>query len=57
MYAGVDMTLAYTKNRRIYLFDQMEFSPTEMSWDKLLGVNIGIIIPIHRRNEGKFHYY
>ena len=57
MYTGINMTLAYTKNRRPYLFDQMEYSPTEMSLDKLLGVNIGIIIPIHRRNEEKFHYY
>jgi hypothetical protein len=57
MYSGINMTLAYTKNRRPYLFNQMEYSPTEMSLDKLLGVNIGIIIPIHRRNEEKFHYY
>ena len=57
MYTGVNMTLAYTKNRRPYLFDQMEYSPTELSWDKLLGINIGVIIPVHRRNEEKFHYY
>jgi hypothetical protein len=57
MYAGMNMTVAYTKNRRPYLFDQMEYTPTEMSLDKLLGINIGIIIPIHRRNEEKFHYY
>ena len=57
MYTGIEMTLAYTKNRRPYLFDQMEYTPTERRWDKLVGANIGIIIPVNRRNEEKFHYY
>ena len=26
-------------------------------WDKLLGFEIEIIIPIHRKNEEEFHYY
>ena len=57
MYAGVNMTVAYTKNRRTYLFDKAEYTPNTGSWDNLLGINMGIIIPIHRKNEEEFHYY
>ena len=57
MYSGINMTVGYTKNMRPYLFDQMEYSSNEMNLNNLLGINIGIIIPIHRRNEEKFHYY
>ena len=57
MYSGVNITLAYTKNRRPYLFDQMQYTSNETNLDKLIGVNFGIIIPIQRRNEEKFHYY
>jgi len=57
MYAGINMTVAYTKNRRSYLFDKMEYTPNTGSWDNLLGINMGIIIPIHRKNEEEFHYY
>ena len=57
MYTGMNMTLAYTKNRRPYLFDTMEHTPDKGSWDNLLGINMGIIIPIHRKNEEEFHYY
>ena len=57
MYAGMNMTVAYTKNRRPYLFDKMEYTPNKGSWDNLLGINMGVIIPIHRKNEEEFHYY
>lgn len=57
MYTGMNMTLAYTKNRRPYLFDTMEYTPDKGSWDNLLGINMGITIPIHRKNEEEFHYY
>ena len=57
MYAGLNMTLAYTSIQREYLFDKMEYTPNTKSWDKLAGVKVGIIIPIHRKNEEKFHYY
>jgi len=57
MYAGMNMTVAYTKNKRPYLFDKMEHTPTTSSWDNLLGINMGLIIPIHRKNEEEFHYY
>jgi len=57
MYVGLNMTLAYTKIQREYLFDKMEYTPNTKSWDKLAGVKVGIIIPIHRKNEEEFHYY
>jgi hypothetical protein len=57
MYAGVNMTLAYTSIQREYLFDKMEYTPNTKSWDKLAGVKVGVIIPIHRKNEEEFHYY
>tara|TARA_B110000459_G_scaffold85528_1_gene95828 strand:- start:140 stop:871 length:732 start_codon:yes stop_codon:yes gene_type:complete len=57
MYAGMNMTIAYTKNKHPYLFDKEEYTPNTGSWDNLLGVNVGIIIPIHRKNEEEFHYY
>ena len=57
MYGGVNMTIAYTQNRRTYLFDKMEYTPNTGNWDNLLGINMGIIIPIHRKNEEEFHYY
>ena len=57
MYAGINMTIAYTKNKRPYLFNNEEFTSNTGSWDNLLGVNMGIIIPIRRKNEEEFHYY
>jgi len=57
MYAGMNMTIAYTKNKRSYLFDKAEYTPNTGSWDNLLGINMGVIIPIHRKNEEEFHYY
>ena len=47
----------FCANRRPYLFDQIQYTPNDMNLDKLIGVSFGIIIPIQRRNEEKFHYY
>jgi hypothetical protein len=57
MYTGINMTNAFTKNKRLYLFDKEEYTSNVGSWDNLFGVNIGVIIPIHRKNEEEFHYY
>ena len=57
LFGGFNMTLAYTKIQREYLFDDMEYTPNIRSWDKLAGIKIGIIIPIQRKNEEEFHYY
>ena len=57
IYAGINMTLAYTSMRREYQFDNMKYIPKIKNWDKLAGMKIGVIIPIHRKNEEEFHYY
>ena len=57
IYTGMNITLAYTENKRPYLFDTMEYTTNKRSWDKLLGINMGIIIPVHRKNEEEFHYF
>jgi hypothetical protein len=48
---------AFTKNRRSYDFAAMEEYDNNLKKDQLLGVKFGIIIPINRNNEEKFHYY
>ncbi len=57
MYAGMNMTIAYTKNKRPFLFDKSEYTPNTGSWDNLIGINMGVIIPIQRKNKEEFHYY
>jgi len=57
IYAGINITIAYTKNKRPYLFDKEEYTSNTGSWDNLLGINMGVIIPIQRKNEEEFHYY
>ena len=57
MNTAINMVVAYTKNRRSYLFDQEEYVSDKMNWDKLFGICVGIIVPINRKNEEKFHYY
>ena len=57
MYAGMNMTIAYTKNKHPFLFDKEEYTLNTGSWDSLLGFSLGIIIPINRKNEEEFHYY
>ena len=57
MYTGVNMTIAYTKNKHPYQFNKEEYTQNTGSWDNLLGFNMGVIIPIHRKNEEEFHYY
>ncbi len=56
-YTGINMTIANTQIQRPYLFDKMEYTTETRSWDNLLGINMGIIIPVHRKNEEEFHYY
>ena len=53
---GLNIILAYTKNRRPYLFDQQAPVEDKMRWDNLIGLSLGVIIPIKRANDEKFHY-
>ena len=54
---GLNIILAYTKNRRPYLFDQQAPVEDNMRWDNLIGLSLGVIIPIKRANDEKFHYF
>jgi hypothetical protein len=55
--SGFNYTMAYTKNLRAYDFAENEYYSSQRMWDKLLGFKVELIIPIHRKNEEKFHYY
>jgi hypothetical protein len=55
--SGLNYTMAYTKNQRLYDFANNKYYIGNRTWDQLLGIKIEIIIPIHRQNEEKFHYY
>ena len=57
IYTGLNITIAYTKNKRPYLFDKEEYTSNTGNWDNLLGINMGVIIPIKRKNEEEYHYY
>ena len=57
IYTGINMTVAYTKLQRKYLFSDMKYASNQRSKDQLLGLKMGIIIPIKRKNEEEFHYY
>jgi len=54
-YAGLDASIAYTKNRR-FNFDISAVDNTQRQ-DILYGAKIGIVLPIyHKQAEGKFFY-
>ncbi len=55
--AGVNYTIAYTKNQRSYNFAENKYYSQERNLDRLLGFRFEIIFPIKRKNEEKFHYY
>ena len=57
MFAGIDYTMAYTKNRRSYDFNNMVSLNDELRIDQLLGLHIGLIFPVNRKNTEEFHYY
>lgn len=54
---GLNYTMAYTQNKRVYDFAKNEYYSDRKSWDKLFGCKVEVIIPINKRNEEKFHYY
>lgn len=54
---GLNYTMAYTQNKRVYNFAKKEYYSDKKNWDKLFGCKVEIIIPINKRNEEEFHYY
>ena len=57
LYVGLEYINAFTKNRRTYDFELMQEYSKKLKMDQLFGIKAGLIIPINRNNEGKFHFY
>ena len=56
-HIGTEFINAFTKIKRRYNFAQMEEFDQSLKLDQIIGLRFGVIIPINRNNEGKFHYY
>ncbi|MFY8019708.1 MAG: hypothetical protein ACOVP1_00870 [Bacteroidia bacterium] len=56
-YVGLDLTQAYTKNRRGFLYDQKAFDTADKK-DFIMGLRFGWMIPIylHAKNEDEFNF-
>jgi len=57
LFAGLDYTLGFTKNKRTYDFKSMSSINQSIRKDMLFGAHIGLIIPINRKNSEGFHYF
>ena len=56
-HIGTEFINAFTTIKRRYNFAQMEEFDQSLKLDQIVGLRFGIIIPINRNNEAKFHYY
>ena len=56
-HIGTEFINAFTTIKRKYNFSTMEKFDQSLNLDQLVGIRFGIIIPINRNNESKFHYY
>lgn len=56
-HIGTEFINALTTIKRRYNFAQMNEFDQSLKLDQILGLRFGIIIPINRNNEDKFHYY
>ena len=54
---GVNYILGVTMKLRPYTLNTMSYTSNKKNLDQLIGCKAGIIIPIKKRNEEKFHYY
>lgn len=55
VYAGIDFNQAFTKNRRTRNFDTMQ-ADNELHLDGLIGMRVGIILPIYQRKSDAYYY-
>ena len=56
-HIGTEFINAFTTIKRKYNFSTMEKFDQSLNLDQIVGIRFGIIIPINRNNESKFHYY
>lgn len=54
-YAGLDLSQAWTKNRRSYNFDTKGQDNT-LYFDSLNGIKIGWILPLYEKQRNQFYY-
>ena len=55
-FAGLDITVAFTRNVRPYSFNQMAYNSGKFT-DILTGLKAGWIIPVYRRAPKEFYFY
>ena len=56
LYAGVELIKGWIKNLRPYNFDAKSYTSNDYRNDILVGIKVGVIIPILRKNQEEFHY-
>ncbi len=56
LYAGFEFTQAWTKDRRKYNFNDMQYTDGSY-FDIFYGIKIGWFIPLHKRTPKKYYYY
>lgn len=54
-YAGLNVTAAWTENRRSYDFVIAQ-KPNEKRFDMIIGIKVGWVIPVYRRTPDPFYY-
>lgn len=55
-YGGIEYVTAWTKNRRGYNYDTMQYD-TALRRDALLGIRAGWVLPVYRKEKKEFFYY
>lgn len=55
-FAGVDLTMAFTKHVRSYSFNKMQYNSGSYT-DLLTGLKVGWIIPVYRRAPKEYYFY
>jgi len=56
-HVGIEFINGFTSSKRAYNFSDMMEGENITKLDQLVGIRFGVIIPINRSNQGKFHYF
>ena len=54
---GSELIQSLTKNYRRYFYSDQSFSDNNFKNDLLFSLKFGLIIPVNRTNNEKFHYF
>ena len=55
-YAGIDLTQAWTKNRRGYNYDTRSYD-NATHFDSMIGIRVGWMITLYRRAPEEYYYH